>query len=426
MRPLLLKGAASRSSSRIAVESSGMPLSAKAKHYLESLWGEQLRHLIADRESKLDGLRRGLIHPADIYVRTGFWNYLEPEVKHLWAIADARAECLLKAYALDSQPFSPAVIEEMLLDVGMNLESAATSLAQRKANEIQVAQGHPSLRDSSVADMSEVVSRVATTRNEIRGKLERQLTIKMYESRSSNSARRPKMKVRDLMRRIEAFRDDLQAHYELWGESLEQPLPDYPVKNVSTLREQVSGLARQLGTLKAYLQALGLPTIMETAYGQWDAYDSAVSNDVAARKGSSIEAVLPQLEQALGRLESLDPESDFESRQERQTRPTAQHVTNIYNLQGAHARVNVQSTDHSLNVSAITEKEVFSGLRQAVSGGVSDDAERRDILERLEALERSAHTQDFLSRYQAFINAVASHMTIILPFIPALTQMLGK
>jgi hypothetical protein len=99
------------------------------------------------------------------------------------------------------------------------------------------------------------------------------------------------------------------------------------VKNVSTLREQISGLARQLGTLRPYFEALSLPTVMGTAYAQWDAYNSAVSNDVAVRKGASIEAILPQLEQALGRLESLDPESEFELKREpqRQSRTSARH-----------------------------------------------------------------------------------------------------
>lgn len=38
-------------------------------------------------------------------------------------------------------------------------------------------------------------------------------------------------------------------------------------------------------------------------------------------------------------------------------------------------------------------------------------------------MEASLNSSSFLSSYQAFINAVASHMTLILPFIPALTQM---
>jgi hypothetical protein len=403
-----------------------MPLTSKAEEYLQSLWGEFLRELIHQRDCAVSKLALGLVHPRDIYARVGFWNYFQPQLDHVAEVGKGRIACLLKAYGVDRQALSPVIIDEMLCDAMLHMESAATSLVISTRNEIQVAHSHPVLPPMGIPDTSELTSRLLSVQHETKEHLRRQLTIKMYEAAVGSSGRGERMKVRDLCRRIQSFHHDLQAHYELWGESLEQPLPDYPVKNVSTLRQQTSALARQLGTLKPYLEALGLPTIMGAAYAQWDAYDSAVSNDVAARKGGSIEAILPQLEQALGRLESLDPESDFESMSQQQTRPATQHVTNIYNLQGDHARVNVQSTDHSVNVSAISEQQVFSGIRQALSEGVLDDHERGDILNKLGALEKALHTRDFVSRYQAFINAVACHMTIILPFIPALTQMLGK
>jgi hypothetical protein len=120
------------------------------------------------------------------------------------------------------------------------------------------------------------------------------------------------MKVSELASRTQRFHDDLEAHFELWQQSLEPPLPDYPVRNTEELRRQMSSLARQLGTLRPYIVKLTQTTRMGMM-GQphWDIYDSAVSNDLAARKGPSIEAILPQLQQMIGRLESLDPESDL-------------------------------------------------------------------------------------------------------------------
>ena len=79
-----------------------------------------------------------------------------------------------------------------------------------------------------------------------------------------------------------------------------------------------------------------------------------------------------------------------------------------------------------MNVSSITEQQVFSGIREAVGQGVSDASERKVILEKLDALEKSVHSDDFVSKYKEFINIVADHMTIILPFLPALSQMLGR
>jgi hypothetical protein len=232
------------------------------------------------------------------------------------------------------------------------------------------------------------------------------------------------VKVIELASRLQKFYDDLEQHQDLWGPSLSQPIPDYPIRNVAKLKEQSNNLARQLGALKPYIERLTPSTLLTVAGRTWDAYDSAVGNDVAIVKGSSIRAVLPQLQQMLGRLEVMNQDTDFSL--ERAARPGVPQNVNVYNLHGAHSRVNIQSEDQSVNVSSITEQQVFSGIRQAIAQGVSDDTERGAILDKLDALEKSVRSTDFLSKYQSFINAVASHMTIILPFIPALTQMLGR
>jgi len=237
-------------------------------------------------------------------------------------------------------------------------------------------------------------------------------------------AGRANVKVRELASRVQNFHNDLEAHFRLWSQSLEQPMPDFPVRNIDRLREQTTSLARQLGTLRPYIERFMRSTIMTVMGQRWDAYDCAVSNDVSVRKGPSIEAALPQLQQMLGRLELMNPDEEIplESKGSHEKPGTV----NIYNLHGAHSRVNIQSEDKSVNVSAITEQQVFSGIRRAVSQGVIEVNEREIILERLDSLENSVHSRDFLSKYQEFINAVASHMTIIAPFLPALTQMLGN
>jgi hypothetical protein len=119
------------------------------------------------------------------------------------------------------------------------------------------------------------------------------------------------MKTRELIQKIQKFHDDLETHYYLWGQSLHPSLPEYPLKNVEELRKQTNNLARQLGALRPYIDQLSPSTILRAAGQEWDAYDSAASNDVAVRKGASISAVLPQLQQILGRLEAMDLESEF-------------------------------------------------------------------------------------------------------------------
>jgi hypothetical protein len=232
------------------------------------------------------------------------------------------------------------------------------------------------------------------------------------------------MKVRELASRIQRFHDDLQAHFDLWSQSLQQPIPDYPVRNIQRLKEQMASLARQLGTLRPYIERFTQSTVMTAMGLKWDAYDCAVSNDVSVRKGPSIEAVLPQLQQILGRLESMDQDGEITVKESGRGGKRPETV-NIYNLHGSNSRVNIHSEDRSVNVSSITEQQVFSGIRDAVNQEVSDVNDRRAILEKLEALEKSVNPDDFTSKYKEFINIVADHMTIILPFLPALTQMLG-
>ncbi len=187
----------------------------------------------------------------------------------------------------------------------------------------------------------------------------------------------------------------------------------------------MDSLAGQLGMLRSYIGRFTLSTKMSYLGGAaWDVYNSAISNDVAQRKGPSTEAALSLLLQMIGRLEAMDQEADLSPGEP--TQRGAARTVNIYNLHGPQSRVNVQSEDHSTNVSSETEQQLFKCIREAIARGVSDGGQKAEILRRLDVLETSNNSSEFLSNYQAFINVLASHMTIILPFIPALTQMLSR
>lgn len=140
------------------------------------------------------------------------------------------------------------------------------------------------------------------------------LTEKGYKAAQKSKTRgsgSETMKVRELVSSIEKFHHDLESHFDLWQQSLGQPLPEYPVRNIQGLKEQVNNVARQLGKLRPYIEKLCTSTKMGIAGQLWDPYEFAISNDVAARKGPSIEAILPQLQQMVGRLQSLNPEATF-------------------------------------------------------------------------------------------------------------------
>jgi hypothetical protein len=100
--------------------------------------------------------------------------------------------------------------------------------------------------------------------------------------------------------------------------------------------------------------------------------------------------------------------------------------TTIYNVQGDNARWNFNSTDQSVNVITKSSAEFFTTLRERIEAGVQDSGERTKVLTALTALEESHGKPSFAQRYTDFIAAAANHMTLLTPFIPALTEMLHQ
>jgi len=101
----------------------------------------------------------------------------------------------------------------------------------------------------------------------------------------------------------------------------------------------------------------------------------------------------------------------------------ARQVTNIYNLHGSNARVNIRSHDSSLNVSSLTHEEFFNQLRATIESGVVEP-DRSALIQEVNALEAAKNSPSFAERYQSFIASAANHITLVAPFIPALTEML--
>lgn len=100
--------------------------------------------------------------------------------------------------------------------------------------------------------------------------------------------------------------------------------------------------------------------------------------------------------------------------------------TTIYNVQGDNARWNFNSTDKSINVITKSSAEFFTALRECIDAGVAEGEERTKILEAVTVLEQSHGRPSFAQRYTDFIAAAANHMTLLAPFIPALTEMLHQ
>jgi len=104
----------------------------------------------------------------------------------------------------------------------------------------------------------------------------------------------------------------------------------------------------------------------------------------------------------------------------------AQANLNIYHVHGHNPRWNANSTDNSINIVSVSPAQVFGDLRQTLTSGIPAGEEQQDILKSLALLEEAQDSPSFAKRYSDFISAAANHMTLLAPFIPALTEMLQK
>jgi hypothetical protein len=96
-----------------------------------------------------------------------------------------------------------------------------------------------------------------------------------------------------------------------------------------------------------------------------------------------------------------------------------------YNLHGTHARVNIQSQDSSINISHQVTENVFADMRQVIQTHIENEEERTVILNKLSEMEEAKGSPNFTDKYREFISSAANHMSVLAPFIPALSQMLG-
>lgn len=76
------------------------------------------------------------------------------------------------------------------------------------------------------------------------------------------------------------------------------------------------------------------------------------------------------------------------------------------------------------------DMKIFDVVRTEIEQKVEDKAERENILKALDEFASTLKSQnraqgDLVSKYQEFISTAANHMTILAPFLPALTKFIG-
>ncbi|SDD84657.1 hypothetical protein SAMN05444678_1264 [Sphingomonas sp. YR710] len=91
------------------------------------------------------------------------------------------------------------------------------------------------------------------------------------------------------------------------------------------------------------------------------------------------------------------------------------------NVSGTNARANLASSDHSNNTvsSSNVLVDLENEVRRSLAGPLKDE-----LLSLISEMKTVQKTEHFIPLYQRFVTTAANHMTVIAPFLPALTGLL--
>lgn len=96
-----------------------------------------------------------------------------------------------------------------------------------------------------------------------------------------------------------------------------------------------------------------------------------------------------------------------------------------FNISTVSGKVNVNSEDNSTNVSINVEGNIFGEIADAIKSADIADNEKEKLISEVFELEKSVGDDSFIPKYKSFLQTAANHMTILAPFIPALSRFLG-
>jgi hypothetical protein len=196
----------------------------------------------------------------------------------------------------------------------------------------------------------------------------------------------------DLVKKlIQARVDALIDGFELYGIPITEELTNFIIREATQVRENAVVGARKMA-------------------GSGMMNRGVIVSNIVDRVNVPVPAIRCQIE---------------ERRVKPKMTPQTPNVTNVYHVSGDNSRVNVQSTDQSVNVVITSSEQLFQKIRESIQSGVPGE-QRTEILARLEALEKAQNSASFGVCYKEFIAAAANHMTLLGPFIPALSELLHK
>lgn len=80
--------------------------------------------------------------------------------------------------------------------------------------------------------------------------------------------------------------------------------------------------------------------------------------------------------------------------------------------------------DHSTHTITVSNTELFSKLRDTIQQNVSDERQRAELLTLADEMDANQSNETFATSYYRFMAIAADHLTLLMPFVPALSEML--
>jgi predicted RNA-binding Zn-ribbon protein involved in translation (DUF1610 family) len=118
-------------------------------------------------------------------------------------------------------------------------------------------------------------------------------------------------------------------------------------------------------------------------------------------------------------------EAHFQAKIRRSDTPAQSLQTIVNNIQGANARVNINSTDNSSNVvNQDNRTQIYADLRERVVEIDADPQAIENIRTSINEMEAAHGTPRFKKKYLGFMSAAADHMGVFGPLMAALAGFL--
>lgn len=97
------------------------------------------------------------------------------------------------------------------------------------------------------------------------------------------------------------------------------------------------------------------------------------------------------------------------------------NIVNNYNFSGAN-KVNINSTDNS--TTNVTYNNNDTKLFEDLINTANSIEKSDEIIAAINEMREHVGKKTFVGKYNDFIGVIANHMTVFLPFVPALTQLI--